>query len=59
MTRLVTATIAVLGIAALIALDASATPPNPYKAPPLLALGSGTAPSGGFCGALPDGAGTN
>ncbi|EAV42022.1 hypothetical protein SIAM614_25422 [Roseibium aggregatum IAM 12614] len=41
----------------MIALDASATPPNPYKAPKLLALGSGTAPSGGFCGALPDPAG--
>ncbi|WP_165814721.1 hypothetical protein [Labrenzia sp. 011] len=58
MTRLVTASIAVLGIAVLVALDASATPPNPYKAPPLLALGSGTAPSGGFCGALPEPAGT-
>lgn len=57
MTRLVIALIAVLGVAGLIALDASATPPNPYKAPPLLALGSGTAPSGGFCGALPNGAG--
>ena len=57
MTRLVTAAIALAGLAAMIALDASATPPNPYKAPKLVALGSGTAPSGGFCGALPDPAG--
>ena len=57
MTRLATATLAVAGIALMIALDASATPPNPYKAPKLLALGSGTTPSGGFCGALPDTAG--
>jgi len=54
MTRHLTAAIAVLGIALLIGLDAAATPPNPYKAPALLALGSGTAPAGGFCGALPD-----
>ncbi|WP_428672703.1 hypothetical protein [Roseibium sp.] len=57
MTRLVTATIAIAGLAVMITLDAAATPPNPYKAPKLLALGSGVAPSGGFCGALPDPAG--
>lgn len=54
MTRKLTAGIAVLGVALLIGLDSLATPPNPYKAPKLLALGSGTAPAGGFCGALPD-----
>jgi len=57
MTRLVIALIAVASVAVLIGLDAAATPPNPYKAPRFLALGSGAAPSGGFCGALPDPAG--
>ncbi|MEP3045596.1 MAG: hypothetical protein ABJL55_06710 [Roseibium sp.] len=54
MTRRIPALAALLGVALLIGFDLSATPPNPYKAPPLLALGSGAAPSGGFCGALPD-----
>lgn len=54
MTRRFTALLAVAGIAILVGLDVSATPPNPYKAPFVLALGSGAAPSGGFCGALPD-----
>jgi hypothetical protein len=57
MTRLVIALVAVSSMVLLIGLDAAATPPNPYKAPKLLALGSGAAPSGGFCGALPDPAG--
>lgn len=54
MTRALTATLAVVGLAVMIGLDAAATPPNPYKAPPLLALGSGKPPAGGFCGALPE-----
>ena len=54
MTRRFTALTALLGIAALLALDLSATPPNPYAAPPVIALGSGVAAAGGFCGALPD-----
>ncbi|GAB4510983.1 MAG: hypothetical protein Tsb0019_05970 [Roseibium sp.] len=57
MTRLVIALVTVSAVALLIGLDAAATPPNPYKAPTLLALGSGAAPTGGFCGALPDPAG--
>lgn len=54
MTRRVTAfaTIALLG--AFIWFDATATPPNPFAAPAAIALGSGVAASGGFCGALPD-----
>ncbi|MFD0857812.1 hypothetical protein [Roseovarius aquimarinus] len=47
--------LAALGLAfGVVALDLAASPPNPYAAPPLLALGSGQAPSGGFCGDLPD-----
>jgi hypothetical protein len=40
-----------IGVAA---LDMTASPPNPYAAPSLIAYGSGQAASGGFCGALPD-----
>ncbi|MBC7139868.1 MAG: hypothetical protein H5U17_14315 [Defluviimonas sp.] len=49
-----TATIAILMVGLLIAFDRASADLNPYKAPPLLALGSGTAASGGFCGALPE-----
>jgi len=43
-----------LGLLGLIALDqAQSDPLNPYTAPPLLALGSGLAASGGHCAALP------
>ncbi len=38
-------------LAAMLALDLRAAPPNPYDAPAALALGSGAAPVGGFCGA--------
>lgn len=38
-------------LAAMLALDLRAAPPNPYDAPAVLALGSGAAPVGGFCGA--------
>ena len=38
-------------LAAMLALDLRASPPNPYNAPAALALGSGAAPVGGFCGA--------
>ena len=38
-------------LAALLAFDLAAVPPNPYDAPALFALGSGAAPVGGFCGA--------
>ena len=37
-----------------IALDGVTSPPNPYAAPSIFALGSGAAPTGGFCGAVPE-----
>ncbi|WP_198144946.1 hypothetical protein [Pseudorhodobacter aquimaris] len=54
MTRRFTASLAIFGLVALIGLDVIASPPNPYRAPPMLAFGSGLAASGGFCGALPE-----
>ena len=54
MTRRVTATLAVALVAALVAADLLGARPNPYRAPAILALGSGSASAGGFCGALPD-----
>ena len=54
MTRRLTAAAVLAGLAALIAADVAATPPNPYRAPAAIALGSGIAASGGFCGALPE-----
>lgn len=54
MTRRVTASAAIVGLMVLIGADLAASPPNPYQAPPLFALGSGVAAAGGFCGALPD-----
>ena len=54
MTRRVTAALAMALLAALVALDLLAARPNPYRAPPIVALGSGAASAGGFCGALPD-----
>ena len=54
MTRLYTASLALTGLIMVVGLDVLRTPPNPYLAPPILALGSGLSSSGGFCGALPD-----
>ena len=54
MTRHVTAGATLLSLVALLAFDHATVELNPYKAPPLLALGSGIEASGGFCGALPD-----
>lgn len=54
MTRRAISFIAIMGVVVLIALDVSATPPNPYAAPSAIAWGSGVVASGGFCGALPD-----
>lgn len=43
-----------LGAVGLIVLDQSQSAPlNPYTAPPMLALGSGLAPSGAHCAAPP------
>jgi hypothetical protein len=53
MTRAFTASLSLVFVAALLAFDMKTTPPNPYHAPPILALGSGEVASGGFCGALP------
>ncbi|MCJ8139005.1 hypothetical protein [Falsirhodobacter halotolerans] len=54
MTRRVTAPLALALVAAVVLLDLRAAPPNPWVAPPMLALGSGVTASGGFCGALPN-----
>lgn len=54
MTRRFTALTAILGIAALLAFDLEASPPDPYAAPYFIALGSGASSAGGFCGALPE-----
>ena len=54
MTRRVTAAVAMTLVTALVLADWSATRPNPYRAPPILAVGSGTVSAGGFCGDLPD-----
>lgn len=53
MTRRFTAGAALLLLAALLAFDHATSDLNPYKAPPVLALGSGVAATGGFCGAMP------
>lgn len=54
MTRRVTASLALLGLLAVLGLDLLRSPPNPFNAPPLFALGSGQVAAGGFCGALPE-----
>jgi len=53
MTRRFTTTIAFVSFAFLLFADIQFTPPNPYVAPSIIALGSGQASAGGFCGALP------
>lgn len=53
-TRRLTAIVTLASLGALIALDLGWSKPlDPYKAPPLLALGSGQAASGAHCAALP------
>ena len=54
MTRAFTASLALLLVAGLLAFDLANWAPNPYQAPAMLAFGSGSVASGGFCGALPD-----
>jgi len=54
MTRKLTATTAMVLVALLIAFDLSVAQPDPYAQPPVFAFGSGVAPSGGFCAALPN-----
>jgi len=54
MTRRVTMLAVAALVAALIGFDLAASePPNPFRAPPLLALGSGQASGGAHCAALP------
>ncbi len=53
MTRHVTAFAALALIGLLIVFDHATADLNPYKAPPMLALGSGVEAAGGFCGAMP------
>lgn len=53
-TRRVIAAAVFLLLGGLLALDASqSVAPNPYRAPPALALGSGLAAGGAHCAALP------
>jgi len=54
MTRRISALFALTLLVLLVALDYAANPPNPYRVPSIIALGSGAASAGGFCGALPD-----
>jgi hypothetical protein len=54
MTRAVVMAAAALMVAGLLMLDATVSAaPNPFRAPPLLALGSGQAAGGAHCAALP------
>lgn len=56
MTRRSTMLGVALLLAGLIAFDLGASaPPDRFKAPPLLALGSGQAAGGAHCAALPPG----
>ncbi|WP_238548043.1 hypothetical protein [Meridianimarinicoccus roseus] len=53
-TRRLTAGLALALVATVLLLDlAAGSVPNPYRAPALLALGSGQVASGGHCAALP------
>ncbi len=54
MTRAHVGMLLALGILGLMVLDrAQSRPLNPYTAPPMLALGSGLAATGGHCAAPP------
>ncbi len=54
MTRRITMLAAATMVAGLIAFDFAVSEPiNPFKAPPLFALGSGQAAGGAHCAALP------
>lgn len=54
MTRGFTAGIALLLLSLVIVTDFISARPNPYQQPAIVALGSGAASEGGFCGALPE-----
>jgi hypothetical protein len=54
MTRKLTVALVFVLLAGLLALDAAQSRPlDPFKAPPMLALGSGQAGAGAHCAALP------
>ena len=53
MTRLTTASIALILIGVFLIIDIMQVVPNPYNAPSMFSLGSGEAAAGGFCGSLP------
>ncbi|PIV79918.1 MAG: hypothetical protein COW54_01760 [Rhodobacteraceae bacterium CG17_big_fil_post_rev_8_21_14_2_50_63_15] len=54
MTRSHVALLMALAVLGLLALDqVQSTPLNPYTGPPMLALGSGLAATGGHCAAPP------
>jgi hypothetical protein len=56
MTRRVTMLAVAVMVGALIAFDlAVSAEPNPFRAPPLFALGSGQASGGAHCATLPPG----
>lgn len=54
MTRHLVAGMTLLMLALLLVFDHATAELNPYRAPPMLAIGSGIAASGGFCGAMPE-----
>ncbi|MEZ7813696.1 MAG: hypothetical protein QMB16_08480 [Paracoccaceae bacterium] len=53
MTRHITAVVAIGLLSGLLVFDLSTSRVNPYVAPPVVALGSGLASTGGFCGVMP------
>ena len=54
MTRLTTASTALILIGVFLIIDITQVVPNPYNAPSMFSLGSGKAAAGGFCGSLLD-----
>lgn len=53
MTRLTTASTALILLGVFLIIDIMQVVPNPYNAPSMFSLGSGEAAAGGFCGSLP------
>ncbi|WP_022708365.1 hypothetical protein [Paracoccus zeaxanthinifaciens] len=54
-TRRLTVSLTAILVLGLVAFDlAISEPPNPFRAPPILAFGSGQASGGAHCAALPN-----